>query len=169
MASFRETAKAVSKNDPHHLNVVYHIYEGPQVYTGNVITLGRQKTQQRLIDEDVATIEPEKPLTETELLASESKLYEHTGVFDWAEVDPKRQITTQTQEDVLVKVHESKKNQLTYGFGFEIINRGGSVPSGTVALPNLPPIGLAIELYNQPKDFLWAAGNLSVHAKPCAR
>ena len=59
MASFRETAKAVSKNDPHHLNVVYHIYEGPQVYTGNVITLGRQKTQQRLIDEDVATIEPE--------------------------------------------------------------------------------------------------------------
>jgi outer membrane protein insertion porin family len=57
-ASFRETAHAVSKNDPHHLNVVYHIYEGPQVYTGNVITLGREKTQERLINEDTATIEP---------------------------------------------------------------------------------------------------------------
>ena len=158
MASFRETANAVSKNDPHHLKVVYHIYEGPQVYTASVITLGRQKTQQRLIDEDVATIEPEKPLTETALLASESRLYEHTGVFDWVEVDPKRQITTQTQEDVLVKVHESKKNQMTYGFGFEIINRGGSVPSGTVALPNLPPIGLPSNFTTSQKTFYGPRG-----------
>ncbi len=78
----------VSKNDPHHINVVYHIYEGPQVYTHDVLTLGRQRTQQRLIDRDVATIVPNQPLTETELLTAESQLYNHTGVFDWAEVDP---------------------------------------------------------------------------------
>ena len=141
-SSFRETAKVVSKNDPHHIDVVYHIYEGPQVYTGDLVTLGRVQTQQRLINRDVATIKPEHPLTETQLLTAESQLYNHTGVFDWAEVDPRRQITTQTKEDVLVKVHEAKKNQITYGVGFEIINRGGSIPSGTVALPNLPPIGL---------------------------
>jgi outer membrane protein assembly factor BamA len=57
-------------------------------------------------------------------------------------VDPKRQITTQATEDVLVKVHEAKRNTMTYGFGFEIVNRGGSIPSGTVALPGLPPVGL---------------------------
>ena len=57
-------------------------------------------------------------------------------------MDPRRQITTQTNEDVLVKVHEAKRNTMTYGFGFEVINRGGSIPSGTVALPNLPPVGL---------------------------
>jgi outer membrane protein assembly factor BamA len=141
-ASFRETATVASKNDPHHIEVVYHIYEGPQVFTRNVLTLGRDRTQQRLINNDVASLVPSQPLTETQLLTSESELYNHTGVFDWAEVDPKRQITTQTSEDVLVKVHEAKKNQLTYGFGFEVINRGGSVPSGTVALPSLPPIGL---------------------------
>jgi outer membrane protein insertion porin family len=141
-ANFRETAKVVSKQDPHHIDVVYHIYEGPRVYAENVITLGRKDTQQRLINQDVSSIQPGQPLTETKLLTSESKLYDHTGVFDWAEVDPKRQITTQTKEDVLVKVHEAQKNQITYGFGFEIINRGGSIPSGTVALPNLPPIGL---------------------------
>ncbi len=141
-ATFRETAKAVSKQDPHRVNVVYHIYEGPQVYTTSVITLGRKQTQQRLINQDVSSIQPGQPLTETKLLGSESQLYNHTGVFDWAEVDPRRPITTQTKEDVLVKVHEARPNQITYGFGFEIINRGGSVPSGTVALPNLPPIGL---------------------------
>jgi outer membrane protein insertion porin family len=141
-SSFRETATVVSKNDPHHINVVYHIYEGPQVHTQDVVTLGRVRTQQRLIDRDVATIVPGQPLTETQLLTSESQLYNHTGVFDWAEVDPRSQITTQTKEDVLVKVHEAKRNTMTYGFGFEVVNRGGSIPSGTVALPNLPPVGL---------------------------
>ena len=43
---------------------------------------------------------------------------------------------------MLVKVHEAKRNDFTYGFGFEVIERGGNIPSGTVALPNLPPIGL---------------------------
>jgi outer membrane protein insertion porin family len=141
-SSFRETASVVSKSDPHHINVVYHIYEGPLVHTQDVVTLGRVRTQQRLIDRDVAMIVPNHPLTETDLLTAESQLYNHTGVFDWAEVDPRRQITTQTSEDVLVKVHEAKRNTMTYGFGFEVLNRGGSIPSGTVALPNLPPVGL---------------------------
>jgi outer membrane protein assembly factor BamA len=141
-SSFRETATQVSKNDPHHINVVYHIYEGPRVFTGEVLALGRVHTQQRLINEDTATIKPDQPLTETSLLTAGSNLYSHTGVFDWSEVDPKSQITTQTSEDVVVKVHEAKRNDFTYGIGFEVINRGGSIPSGTVTLPNLPPLGL---------------------------
>ena len=141
-ASFRETATQVAKDDPHHINVIYHIYEGPRVFTGEVLTLGRNYTRQRLIDQDVNILKPDQPLTETNLLTAGSSLYDHTGVFDWAEVDPKRQITTQTSEDVLVKVHEAKRNDFTYGFGFELVNRGGSIPSGTAAVPSLPPVGL---------------------------
>ena len=158
-ASFRETATVVSKEDPHQINVVYRIYEGPQVYTRNVVTLGRVHTQQRLIDRDVASIVPEHPLTETELLTAGSQLYNHTGVFDWAEVDPRRQITTQTSEDVLVKVHEAKRNTMTYGFGFEVVNRGGSVPSGTVALPNLPPVGLPSNFTTSEKTYYGPRGS----------
>lgn len=141
-ASFRETAAAVSKNDPHHINVVYHIHEGPKVTTAEVLVLGRVRTKQRLIDLSTKTIRPEHPLTETQLLTAGSRLYDEPGVFDWAEVDPKRDITTQTSEDVLVKVHEAKRNDFTYGFGFEIVNRGGNIPGGTVAIPGLPPVGL---------------------------
>src|ERR1700752_2295265 len=35
----------------------------------------------------------------------------------------------------LVKVHEAKRNEITYGVGFEVSHRGGNIPSGTVALP----------------------------------
>jgi outer membrane protein assembly factor BamA len=141
-ATIRETATEVSKQDPHRINVVYHISEGPRVTTKELVTLGRNHTSPRVIQEDIQQLEPGKPLTEQALLASGSKLYERPGVFDWAEVDTKRQVTTQTNEDVLVKLHEAKRNEIQYGFGFEVIQRGGSVPGGTVAVPNLPPIGL---------------------------
>ena len=95
ISSFRETASEVSKSEPHRINVVYHIFEGPRVSAGNVLTLGRAHTKQRLIDKDVSGIKKGQPLTESELLIAGSNLYDHTGVFDWAEVDPKEPVTTQ--------------------------------------------------------------------------
>src|SRR5579862_5798214 len=69
-----------------------------------------------------------------DLLEAESRLYD-LNIFDWSSVGPKRPITDQTEEAALVKVHEAKRNDITYGFGFEISHRGGNIPSGTVALP----------------------------------
>jgi outer membrane protein insertion porin family len=138
-ATFRQVAKPIDK-DKHHLDVVYIVDEGPQVRTAKVVTLGRGETRQALVTR-VAPIPTGAPLREDQLLTGENQLY-NLGVFDWAEIDPRRRITTQSQEDVLVKVHEAKKNDLTYGFGFDVINRGGNIPSGTVALPGLPVVGL---------------------------
>jgi outer membrane protein insertion porin family len=159
-SSFRETATEISKKDSHHINVVYHIYEGPRVITGDVFTLGREHTAQKLIDRDVAMLKPEQPLTETDLLTAGSQLYELPNVFDWAEVDPKREVTTQTTEDVLVKVHEAKKNDFTYSVGFEVVNRGGTVPSGTVAVPGLPPVGLPPDFTTSESTFWGPRGSV---------
>lgn len=157
-SSFRETASEASKQDPHHINVVYHIYEGPRVVTGNTLTLGRRVTQQRLVNEDIKSLRPGLPLRESDLLRAGAGLYNTTGVFDWAEVEPKKPVTTQTRDDVLVKVHEAKRNDFTYGIGFEVINRGGSVPSGTVALPSLPPVGLPRHFTISQKTFYGPRG-----------
>jgi outer membrane protein insertion porin family len=149
-ASFRQTAKPID-NDKHHLDVTYMIEEGPQVHTATIVTLGRGTTRQALINR-VAPLSVGSPLREDEMLANESQLY-NLGVFDWAEIDPRRRITTQSKEDVLVKVHEAKKNDLTYGFGFDVINRGGSIPSGTVAVPGLPVVGLNKNFKTSQKTF----------------
>ena len=150
-ASFRATAQK-SHGDPHQLDVVYHIIEGPRVITATVVQLGQHHTEGWLIDH-VAQMKPEQPLREDDLLAGANRLYQLNGTFDWAEVDPRRTITTQTQEDVLIKVHEAKRNDLVYGFGFDVINRGGSVPSGTVAVPGLPPVGLGKNFKTSEKTF----------------
>ena len=39
-------------------------------------------------------------------------------------------------------MHETKRNEITYGFGFEVSHRGGNIPTGTVAVPGLPTIGI---------------------------
>ena len=37
-------------------------------------------------------------------------------------------------------MHEAGKKEVTYGFGLEVARRGWNLPSGTIPLPNLPPI-----------------------------
>jgi len=138
-ATFHATAIPVP-GKPHRLDVIYRISEGPQVKTVTIITDGRQHTRQSLINRQL-TIRTGEPISENALMRSESHLY-NLQIFDWAEVGPKRAITDQTHEDVVVKVHESKRNSIVYGFGFQVVNRGGNIPNGTVVVPGVPPVGL---------------------------
>ena len=93
-ASFRARAVKIN-NDPHKLEVVYEITEGPRVTIDSVATLGALRTRQSLIDR-TTQLKPENPLREDDLFSAESKLY-NLNIFDWAEIDPRRQITTQTR------------------------------------------------------------------------
>jgi outer membrane protein insertion porin family len=157
-ANFRATAKP-SNEDPHRLIVTYSIYEGPRVEASTVVKLGLKQTRPSLIDHTVG-IDSGDPVSANEMLISEGKLY-RLGIFDWAAINPRRPITTQSQSEVLVQVHESKRNIITYGFGFEVINRGGSVPSGTVAVPGLPPVGLPSTFTTSEKTFYGPRGSFA--------
>jgi outer membrane protein assembly factor BamA len=139
-ASFNATADP-SPNDAHKFAVVYKIIEGPQVKTSDVVTIGNAITNSALIERQTRRLGIGRPLAERDILGLESRLYS-TGLFDWIEVNPRRQITAQEEEDVIVKVRESKRNIMTYGFGYELVNKGGSIPTGVVALPGLPLVGL---------------------------
>lgn len=157
-ATFRETAEQLA-HQPHRIRVVYHIYEGPQVHTATVVTLGRNETQQKLVNRETSDLKAGQPLREDDLLTAETRLYK-VGVFDWAEVDPRREVTTQQEEDVVIKVHEAKPNTITYGFGFDVINRGGSVPSGTVTVPGIPPAALPKNFRTSEKTFWGPRGTV---------
>lgn len=141
-----------SAADPHKYDVVYEITEGPQVKTNEVVTVGRRISQQALVDNHLKDIKPGEPLGERDILSSETRLY-NTGVYDWAEVNPRTPATSKEDQDVIVKVHESRRNTVTYGVGWEFVNRGGSVPTGTVALPGLPLVGLPSTFKTSQQNF----------------
>jgi outer membrane protein assembly factor BamA len=82
-ATVHQTSQPLS-SDPQKVQVLYEIKEGPQVQAGRVVTLGREHTRQSLIDRDVATLRPGRPVSESEMFASESRLFAR-GVFDWSQ------------------------------------------------------------------------------------
>jgi outer membrane protein insertion porin family len=125
-------------SDPYKVDVTYAISENQQVQVDELVLVGNKQTRSSLIHKTV-NITPETPLSQGKLLLGESQLQE-IGVIDWASVEPRRPITDQTKEDVLVRVHEAGRNEVTYGFGLEVARRGGNLPSGTIALPGLPPV-----------------------------
>ncbi len=124
--------------NPHRVDITFLISEHQQVRVKDVVLIGQQVTRPRLINE-TANISAETPLSQEKLLQAQSDLY-NLGIFDWSSVGPKKEIADQTDEEALIKVHEAKRNSITYGIGFEATRRGGSVPSGTVAIPSLPTI-----------------------------
>ena len=136
---FKSTVKPLDDN-PHRVLVTYVIDENSQARIGQVVYLGGQHSRQSFLQRN-AELEPGAPLSQGKLLESESDLY-NVGTFDWASVLPRRPITDQKHEEVLVKVHEAKRNSLSYGFGFESTPKSGTLSGGIVALPGLPSIGL---------------------------
>ncbi|HXT23821.1 MAG TPA: POTRA domain-containing protein [Candidatus Eisenbacteria bacterium] len=122
----------------HLVAVTYTITERQRVHVDELVLLGNKTTRPSLIKK-TANIRPAANLSQRALLAGESALHD-LGVFDWESVDFRRPITQQTNEDVLIRLHEAGRNEITYGFGLQVARRGGNIPSGTIALPGLPPI-----------------------------
>ncbi len=154
---FRSSVKPLPEH-PHHVAVTYTIQEGPRTLIREVTILGGEHTLRQHMDH-AARIQAGEPLSQGQLLASESRLYD-SGIFDWASVGPRKPITDQTEEDVLVKVHEAKRNTLTYGVGFELSPRTGNIPAGTVALPGLPVVGLPGTITTTQKNFASPRGSI---------
>jgi outer membrane protein assembly factor BamA len=128
------------QDDSHRVDVTYIIAERQMVRISEVVYLGQKRTRLPLIKK-TTQIPVESPMKRVQLLEAETRLYD-LNVFDWSSVGPRKPITDQNEEETLVKVHESKRNEIIYGFGFEVSHRGGNVPAGSVAVPGLPTIGL---------------------------
>ena len=152
-AAVRSAASAVP-GQPHTVNVTYTIDEGPQANIAGVAFLGQNHTKTSFIQKITATqLKPGETLSEGHFLQSESDLYD-LGIFDWARVEPLRPVVNQTQEEVLVKIHESPLNSMDIGGGLEIIPRAGNIPVNSVAVPGIPPISLGNKFRVSQKSYV---------------
>ncbi len=152
-ARFQSSVTLASGN-AHEMNVIYMIDEGPQAKASDVVVLGAHHTQPAFIRSVTAeNVQAGQPLSEGKFLTAENDLY-NLGIFDWASVQALRPISNQTQEQVLIKVHESKLNTLDFGAGVEIIPRSGNIPINSVVVPGIPPISLGNKFTASQKSFV---------------
>jgi outer membrane protein assembly factor BamA len=128
------------QDNSHRVDVSYEITENQMVRIRQVLYMGQKHTRKSLLRK-TAVLKPEAPLSQKQLLESETQLYD-LEIFDWASIGPRKPITDQTDEDTVIKVHEAKRTEISYGFGFEVSHRGGNVPAGSVAVPGLPNLNV---------------------------
>ncbi|HWG58965.1 MAG TPA: POTRA domain-containing protein [Candidatus Acidoferrales bacterium] len=148
-----ESSATPAPDNPHAMNVVYTINEGPQGSISDVLLLGQKVTRTDFINGVVApVVSPGLPLSQGNFFTAQGNLY-NLGVFDWVNVRPRRPISNQAQEEVLVNVHEAKRNTIEVGGGIEVIPRSGNIPVGSIALPGLPLIGLGSKFTVSQKSF----------------
>src|SRR5262249_56029179 len=122
--------------------VGYKVDPGLPAKVGKVAILGVQHSRPALVRRITApNVKEGQAISLGRLLTAESDLYS-LGIFDWASVGPLRPIEGQETEQVLVKVHESKRNTMDVGVGFEAVPRSGNLPVGAEVLPGLPQVGL---------------------------
>lgn len=127
-------------DNPSQVNVRYRVVERQRVLVSSVTYLGHSRTSVSLL-EKTTLLRPRVPMTRGGLLQAESRLY-GLNIFDWSSVAPGKPILDQADETTMVRMHESKRNDITYGFGFEVTHRGGNVPAGSVPVPGIPPVEL---------------------------
>lgn len=157
-ATFQPSTSPQDGN-PHLLNVTYTITEGQQTTIRDVALVGAKRSDPAFIRYIAGPDSvPGKPLGAAKLLTAESDLY-GLNIFDWVSVESSQPVTTQTDAEVLEKVHEEPRNTIDYGGGIEVIPRSGNVPVGTVALPGLPPIGLGSKYEASQKSFFGPRGS----------
>ncbi len=160
-AKFKAKVMPSSRN-PHSMNVVYMITEGPQGHISAVVPVGEKITKPGFLkNEAERDVSKGKPLSQGAFYKAESRLYK-LNIFDWVSVKPLQPISTQTQDELLVKVHESKRYTMNIGGGLEVIPRSANIPVGAVALPGLPVIALGNRFTVSQRSFLGPRFSFSI-------
>ena len=158
-------ATVTPAREPHTVDLVYKIEEGLQVHLSEVVLLGANHTQPRFVRDTMGSnLRAGQPLSERELLQSESDLYS-LGIFDWANTAHLAAPDSSAKEQVLVRVHESKRNSLDIGGGLEIIPRSANIPVGSVVVPGLPPVSLGKNFTVSQKSFVGPRGTMQFSRK----
>lgn len=139
-ATLKWSVTPAGSADAHSVDVTFFIDEGPQVHIANVEFIGQNHTKLAFLEHNTS-VKRQDPLSEDKVLGSESTLY-NFGIFDWASVSPRQPITDQQTEDVIVRVHEEKRNSLAYGLGLQYTPVDGGLSSGIVALPGFPTLSV---------------------------
>lgn len=106
------------KTNPNEVNVVFHIFEGPQTFVGRVLVSGLHFTRPDTVDRAI-TLHPGDPLNQTSLAQIQRNLYEF-ALFNEVDTAVENPAGNQTRKSVLINLTEARRWALTYGFGFEV-------------------------------------------------
>ena len=113
-----EVAAEPSPSDPNRMAVTYTITEGRQIFVNRVMVSGLEHTQPQVVNREIQ-LHPGDPLSESDLLDSQRRLYD-LGIFNEVDVAVQNPQGDAQQKNVLLQVKEAKRYTFSYGIGLEV-------------------------------------------------
>lgn len=112
-----EVRQTVEKDDPTRTDVTYIVTEGEETFVNRILFSGPIHTKPKLIT-DQLTLKAGDPLDQSALLEMQRRYYD-LALFSEANVVVQNPAGQSDRKNVLVQLTESKRWDVTYGFGFE--------------------------------------------------
>ena len=99
------------------VDVVFHVFEGPRSTVDRVIVRGHQRTRPFIIRR-ATELRRDRVLNTARLLEAQRRLY-GLGVFSRVDVDLAPGTPFSAERDVIVRVEEGDRRNVTYGIGYD--------------------------------------------------
>lgn len=117
----RVESRLLLSRDKTKATIEYRIHEGEQVFVDRIVINGNWRTKRSVIEKNLFFSEHD-PLSIRKLIQSQSELYS-LEIFDRVQMDIPRPDYLQKQQNVLIKVTESRPYTISYGFGYQTYDK----------------------------------------------
>ncbi len=111
------TVRAGAPNDEGEYPVEFQAEEGTRTIVDRIFILGAERTRDSIINKRIK-LKSNEPLSLGKLLQTQQALY-GLGIFDQVRVAPQNPESVAPYQDVVVRLQESNRFTLRYGFGYQ--------------------------------------------------
>jgi outer membrane protein insertion porin family len=131
------TVRAGAPNDEGAYPVEFQIEEGAPTIVDRIFILGAERTRGSIINKRIK-LKSNEPLSLGKLLQTQQALY-GLGIFDQVRVAPQNSESVAPYQDVVVRLQESHRFTMRYGFGYQEREK----LRGTLEFSDLNILGMA--------------------------
>lgn len=134
-------------SQPNREDISFAIHEGDRFTVNRVMIGGLDHTREYIVQREIQ-VHPEDPLSQQDLLNTQTKLYD-LGIFSQVDTGVQNPQGTDPEKNVLVQVREANRYTFTYDAGLEFqtgLPAGTSAPQGETGVS--PRVGLDITRLN---------------------
>lgn len=125
---------------PNHMDVVFTVKEGDQVFVDRVLLSGLHYTRPYVVRRQLQ-IKPGDPISQLGMLDTQRRLYD-LGIFNEVDMAVQNPDGNSKYKDVLFDVREARRWTFNYGFGFEV--QTGSQPLNSDQINTAPAPGVDV-------------------------
>jgi outer membrane protein insertion porin family len=114
-------SKLLLSRDKTRAIIEYRLNEGEQIFVDRIVISGNYRTKRKVIEKNLY-FEEQDPLSMRKIIQSQGELYS-LDIFDKAQIDVPRPDYLQKNQNILIRLKETKPYTISYGIGYQTFDK----------------------------------------------